>query len=98
MKKQRSLILSALAIFFFASCEIGLGSSVDTEAPSLEITNPPSDSVIRDDFAIQGTWTDDGSISSVTVDITRLENNDYIAPLIILVVFIAGYFDIFGKK
>ncbi len=76
MKKQRSLILSALAIFFFASCEIGLGSSVDTEAPSLEITNPPSDSVIRDDFAIQGTWTDDGSISSVTVDLTRLENND----------------------
>ena len=56
------------------SCEIGLGSSVDTEAPSLEITNPPSDAIIRDEFAISGTWGDDGSISEVSVELVRLDN------------------------
>ncbi len=56
------------------SCEIGLGSSVDTEAPSLEISNPPSDAIIRDEFAISGTWGDDGSISEVSVELVRLDN------------------------
>lgn len=73
--KKLGIFLLSIFIFFILSCEIGLGASVDTEAPILEITNPPSDAVIRDDFAIQGIWTDDGTLSSVSVEMVRLENN-----------------------
>ena len=72
--KKLVIFLLSIFIFFILSCEIGLGASVDTEAPILEITNPPSDAVIRDDFAIQGIWTDDGTLSSVSVEMVRLEN------------------------
>ena len=75
MKKLRVLFLTSITILFTISCEIGLGAYVDTEAPSLEISNPPADAVIRDDFAITGTWTDDGTISKVTVDMVRLQDN-----------------------
>lgn len=75
MKKLRVLFLTSITILFTISCEIGLGAYVDTEAPSLEISNPPVDAVIRDDFAITGTWTDDGTISKVTVDMVRLQDN-----------------------
>lgn len=74
MKKLRVLFLTSITILFTISCEIGLGAYVDTEAPSLEISNPPADAVIRDNFAITGTWTDDGTISKVTVDMVRLDN------------------------
>ncbi|SFI43010.1 hypothetical protein SAMN04487775_101325 [Treponema bryantii] len=74
MKKLRIALLTTLSLFLFLSCEIGLGASVDTEAPALEITNPPSDSVIRDEFSITGTWADDGTISGVSVELVRLDN------------------------
>ena len=74
MKKLKSFLLTVITILFSISCEIGLGASVDTEAPSLEITNPPSDAIIRDEFSICGTWGDDGTISSVTVEMVRLDN------------------------
>lgn len=74
MKKLRVLFLTSITILFTISCEIGLGAYVDTEAPSLEISNPPADAVIRDNFAITGTWKDDGTISKVTVDMVRLDN------------------------
>lgn len=74
MKKLKSFLLTVITILFSISCEIGLGASVDTEAPSLEISNPPSDAIIRDEFAISGTWGDDGTISSVTVELVRLDN------------------------
>ena len=54
MKKLRIFLLTTFSILFAISCEIGLGESVDTEAPSLEITNPPADAIIRDEFAISG--------------------------------------------
>lgn len=73
MKKLGVFVL-LISVIFFSSCEIGLGASVDTESPSLEITNPPSDAVIRDSFAIQGTWNDDGAISAVTLEMVRLDN------------------------
>ena len=81
MKKlQTKLAYSILAawtltfiISLFPSCEIGLGGAVDTQPPSLTITNPKVDSVIRDQFLIAGTWTDDGSISSVKATLIRTD-------------------------
>ena len=60
-------VLTAVFIFIFFSCEIGLGESVDTETPGGAITSPEVDAVIRDTFAIKGSWTDDGNVSSVSI-------------------------------
>ena len=65
--------LAAMSFVLFTSCEIGLGSAVDTEPPALEITNPPVDSIVRGDFAVKGSWTDDGSIGSVKVTLNRTD-------------------------
>ena len=61
----------ALCLNLFAACEIGLGPSVDTDPPVLTIENPPVDAIVRDVFAIQGSWEDDGAIASVTVTLKR---------------------------
>lgn len=67
-----------LLSFFVLSCEIGLGSAVDTEAPTIEITYPQTNTVVRDSFLIKGNWNDDGAISSLLVTLHRPD--EYIAP------------------
>lgn len=72
MKKLCNFLLFLL-ILIFVSCEIGLGSSVDTESPELTIKNPPADAVIRDAFAISGIWKDDGTIDSISVNMVPIK-------------------------
>ncbi len=57
--------------YLFSSCEIGLGSAVDIQPPSVIIDSPKVDSVIRDVFAINGRWSDDGKINSVKLTLKR---------------------------
>ena len=60
--------LASLSLFvMFSACDIGLGGAVDTEAPTGSITSPGVNAVIRDAFAIAGSWKDDGSIASISV-------------------------------
>ncbi|MCR5189260.1 MAG: hypothetical protein K6C97_10020, partial [Treponema sp.] len=74
MKKFINSILFVGCLFLLFSCEIGLGAAVDTEAPSVTITSPQAGSVIRDSFAIRGSWSDDGSISSLKVTLESTSN------------------------
>lgn len=74
IKKVGNIFLFIVSVLFM-SCEIGLGSSVDTEAPSITITVPATDSIIKDKFAVAGTWSDDGSIDSVNVTVKRTDGN-----------------------
>lgn len=74
MKKIAFALLTIFSLFVI-SCEIGLGASVDTDPPSLNISNPPVDAIIRDDFALSGTWTDDGTIGSISVELSRTDGN-----------------------
>ena len=55
------LLLSSL----FTSCEIGLGSAVDIDPPSVVIEGPRVDAVIRNKFALYGTWKDDGTVEEL---------------------------------
>ncbi len=71
--KKITIALLAFISLFTISCEIGLGAAVDTEPPSIEIQTPPVDSVIRDKFAIAGTWSDDGSIDYVKIKLDRTD-------------------------
>lgn len=74
MKKIAFALLTIFSLFVI-SCEIGLGASVDTDPPSLTISNPPVDAIIRDDFALSGTWSDDGSIDSISIKLERTDGN-----------------------
>ena len=80
MKKLASLLLTLIAVIISISCEIGLGSSVDTDPPSVSIESPEVDSIIRDSFAIRGSWSDDGSIKRLTVKLknTRTEGAELV--------------------
>lgn len=64
----------ALSLNFFAACEIGLGSSVDVEAPKIDFSENTlaSGAVVRDAFAVFGSWTDDGSIGSINATLRNL--------------------------
>ena len=69
----KTLSILFFGSIFFLSCEIGLGASVDTEAPNLEIQNPSPDAIIRGAFKIGGIWSDDGTIENVSVKLSRTD-------------------------
>ena len=74
MKRFINILLYVVCIFLIISCEIGLGAAVDTEAPTVAITSPQAGSVIRDTFAVKGSWSDDGAISSIKVTLESTSN------------------------
>jgi len=80
MKKITGFLFTILTLFLAASCNIGLGHSVDVEVPAIEITSPNAGAVIRDSFAILGTWSDDGSVKSVDVSLKGLSNGTSSIP------------------
>jgi len=77
--KRRTIkgIITAICIIqaLNTSCEVGLGSAVDTQAPGITIERPAVDLVIRDKFVMSGEWNDDGVIDSVYVIIKRTDEN-----------------------
>ena len=81
MKKCFSLLFSSLLfiIGIFSACEVGLGAAVDTEAPQIDFAENTisSGAVVRDAFAVFGTWEDDGSIGSVTATLASLSGSGF---------------------
>ena len=79
MKRKNCIAKACFFILVFLvsiiSCEVGLGSAVDTQPPSVAIDGPKVDAVIRDVFAITGRWSDDGSISEVKATLKRTNGN-----------------------
>lgn len=69
-----SSITSAIFMFFFA-CSVGLGESVDTEVPKIEITYPPASRAVRDWFLLAGTCSDDKGVDSITVSAENISTN-----------------------
>lgn len=70
-----SSIVSAIFMLFFA-CSVGLGESVDTEVPKIEITYPPASSPVRDCFYLAGTASDDKGVASVSVSAENISTNE----------------------
>lgn len=70
-----SSIGSAIFMLFFA-CSVGLGESVDTEVPKIEITYPPASSAVRDWFYLAGTASDDKGVASVSVSAENISTNE----------------------
>ena len=68
----------AAFLFCLSSCDVGLGESVDTQAPSIEIAYPPVSAVIRDSFILYGSWTDDKSVSKISVSVMNTETKEVV--------------------
>lgn len=69
-----SSITSAIFMLLFA-CSVGLGESVDTEVPKIEITYPPASRAVRDWFLLAGTCSDDKGVDSITVSAENISTN-----------------------
>ena len=80
---SRKFVINFIGIFFllnlFLSCTIGLGQSVDIQAPTLTITYPPDSSYVCQDFYLAGSWNDDKSLKEILVEVYK--GNDYIETL-----------------
>ncbi|MDD5776788.1 MAG: Ig-like domain-containing protein, partial [Treponema sp.] len=72
------LFFSLISILIFSSCEVGLGESVDTENPSVEITYPPNGSVIRGSFTFAGVCADDKGVSKVSVTVRKNDDASFV--------------------
>lgn len=72
------LLLSSIGsvIYAFFACSVGLGESVDTEVPKIEITYPPASSPVRDWFCLAGTASDDKGVASVSVSAENISTNE----------------------
>ncbi|WP_191015327.1 Ig-like domain-containing protein [Treponema zioleckii] len=68
-EKVLAIFAGAFSLFVATSCDVGLGESVDTSAPTLEIAYPPIAATIRDSFVLYGKWTDDKGVSKVSVSV-----------------------------
>lgn len=76
-KKILNFLLYCSAIFMlFFACSVGLGESVDTEVPKIEITYPPASSPVRDWFYLAGTASDDKGVASVSVSAENISTNE----------------------
>lgn len=64
----KAVLLSlALLLPLVASCEVGLGSAVDTVAPTLDILYPPASAIVQDTFTIGGSCKDDIGVALITL-------------------------------
>ena len=73
-------ILLSLLIFF--ACNTSSSGSIDmsdgaidTEPPTGSISSPVVNAIIRDAFAIQGYWKDDGAVGQITVSLRNTITN-----------------------
>ena len=71
------LILGAL-ICAMGSCKVGLGDSVDTEAPSVKIVypDPNTNAIIRNTFILYGDCDDDKQITAVKVTLVNTDTGE----------------------
>ncbi|MBO4507256.1 MAG: hypothetical protein J5747_01300 [Spirochaetaceae bacterium] len=75
----RTTIL-ALCLILFATCDVGLGPSVDTTAPDLSISNPTASAILKGTISLDGNVSDDTTIASVKVKfkgISSSNTNEY---------------------
>ena len=81
LRKYAKFFFPVFCIYIISaiiSCgeDSGLGSSVDTKAPGISITYPPSDAIIRDTFVFGGTCSDDKGVSSVKVSVLKINSDE----------------------
>lgn len=81
LKKLQGWVCFFVACFLlsFISCDVGLGESVDTQAPTITISYPPISAVIRGSFVLYGNWTDDKGVGLVSVSVVNTSTKETVA-------------------
>ena len=59
------------------SCEVGLGASVDTQPPTVDIQEPSADFIVREKFTMKGNCADEQGLQSVTVTLRNTQTAEY---------------------
>lgn len=72
-----SVVLVALVSLFF-SCEVGLGSAVDTQSPVLSIETPSSSTIHNRNILVGGTWNDDKGVTRVELSVSDNETSNVV--------------------
>lgn len=79
MKKMlRKVILyffSLISIVILSNCQIGLGEAVDVQPPTIFLTSPQADALVRDTFVIEGTYSDDLSVGEISITLKEVYTN-----------------------
>ena len=73
-------LITVCSIISIVSCEIGLGSAVDVADPTISVSYPPKNAVVRDTFVAAGECSDDMGISSVKVSLVNTETKQTYGP------------------
>jgi len=67
LKKTGFSLCVIAAALLWTTCNVGLGESVDNDAPTLTVTGPTKASVCSDKVTITGTCSDDKGVKSVNI-------------------------------
>lgn len=65
-----------LLTILLATCDVGLGPSVDTTAPEITISSPSASAILKGTLNLSGTASDDGTISSVKVKLKGISSSN----------------------
>ena len=80
IKTTAIFIISFAGILFNACGNVGLGDAVDIAVPTVEISYPPKNAIVRDMFVVSGTCEDDILVSSVEVTLTNSSTKKEYGP------------------
>ena len=80
-RKISAFVVGSALLFAFSGCDVGLGESVDTSAPTLSIEYPPIAAVIKDTFVLYGSCDDDKNVASVSVQVVNTETKEVVDTL-----------------
>ena len=80
IKTTAIFIISFAGILFNACGNVGLGDAVDIAVPTVEISYPPKNAIVRDMFIVSGTCEDDILVSSVKVTLTNTSTKKEYGP------------------
>jgi hypothetical protein len=59
------------------SCEVGLGASVDTQPPTVDVQVPSADFIVRDIFTMKGNCSDEQGLQSITVTLRNSQTGEF---------------------
>ena len=59
------------------SCEVGLGESVDTQPPTVDVQVPSADFIVREKFTMKGNCSDEQGLQSITVTLRNTQTAEY---------------------
>ena len=84
LKKSAPLFIASIialaGLLFIASCTVGLGDAIDVDAPTVEVSYPPKNAIVRDSFVAAGKCDDDLALDYVDVTATNTSSKKVYGP------------------